>query len=131
MGYKSLVAGLVSSAIAAVGDLAETVTLVKHGEGEYDPDTGTTTPDDTLVERIKAPMPKFSAPEKDDQINIITDCKVLIATNDLPPGVIIEENDEIRVTNEAGTVVKSEWDVKRIMSVPGDSLYILHVRKKR
>jgi hypothetical protein len=121
--FKSLVDGLVSDALKLVDDLANKVTLVKYTGQTYDPRTG---PVDTYVEYpgLNCVMPKFTAEEKDDEVVILTDKKGLIARADLPAGVEIEQNDEIR----DGTVL---WDVKRILSVPGDSLYILHLRKKR
>lgn len=121
--FKALIDGLVSDAIKIVGDLAETVTLVKVTVGPYDPRTGPTTTTVT-VPNLQCPMPKFSAEEKDSEVVILTDVKGLIARADLPAGIEIEKNDEIH----QGT---KQWDVKRILSVPGDSLYILHLRKKR
>lgn len=121
--FKALVNGLVSDAFKIVGDLAEEVTLFKHAGQTYDPRTG---PVDQYDEYpgLRCPMPKFSAEEKDNDVIILTDVKGLIARADLPPGIEIEKDDELR----AGTKV---WDVRRILSVPGDSLYILHLRQKR
>ncbi len=69
-------------------------------------------------------MPGFSVEEKDNEIIVLTDKKGLIARLDLPAGVEINQNDELH----QGAV---KWDVKRVLSVPGDSLYKLHLRKKR
>jgi hypothetical protein len=124
MGYKALVDSMVSNALSTIGDLANVVTLVKRGAGVYDPDTGETTPSTVSYPDITCAMPGFSAEEKDTDIIILTDKKGLIARLDLPVGVEIEKNDEIH----QGSV---KWDVRRILSVPGDSLYKLHLRKVR
>lgn len=124
MSFRALVEQQVSNAMKIVGDLADVVTLVKRSEGTYDPDTGTTVPATVEYPGIRCIMPGFSAEEKDDEILILTDKKGLIARLDLPAGVEIEEHDELH----QGAV---KWDVRRILSVPGDSLYKLHLRKVR
>ena len=122
MGLKDLVANAVKGAIAATDDLADTVTFIKHGGNTYDPETGTNVEGTTSYPGIKAVMPRFSADEKDDQVIMLTDSKCLIAALDLP--VVPDTNDEL-------ISPKGKWDVIRLMGVPGDSLYILHVRKVR
>lgn len=124
MGFKDLVDTQVSNALKIVGDLANVVTLVKRSPGVYDPDIGESTPVTVSYPGITCAMPGFSAEEKDTDIIILTDKKGLIARLDLPDGVEIEKNDEIH----QGSV---KWDVRRVLSVPGDSLYKLHLRKVR
>lgn len=124
MGLRDLVMKSVSDAIRLTDDLAEVVTLVKHNGSVYDPAVGKPVESTSEYPGIRAVLPKFSSQEKDDEVVILTDRKCLIAAYDLPAGVVPSENDEI-VTPTA------TWDIRRILGVPGDSLYILHVRKTR
>lgn len=122
MALKGLILDLVSQAFTIVDDLAVVATFVQHTGSTYDAASGATTEATTLFPNIKMVMPKFSAEEKDDEVKIFTDSKCLIPAKDLP--VVPNINDEI-------TTATASWDVIRILGVPGDSLYILHVRKIR
>jgi hypothetical protein len=124
MSFKRLIETSVSNALKIVGDLALVVSIIKKGPPVYNPDTGTTTPTTTELPGIRCLMPGFSVEEKDSEVVILTDKKGLIARLDLPEGFEIEKNDEIHAGAE-------KWDVRRILSVPGDSLYKLHLRKIR
>ena len=72
-------------------------------------------------------MAKFTAEERDNEINVLTDQKILIAFADLerqgfPADAEPGENDDI--------IIKGvKWDVRRVMGVPGNSLYVLQIRK--
>lgn len=127
MGFKRDIAGLVSLAINLTGDLSPDVTYRRHNGSVYDVKLGKPVASFTDYGPVKATLARFSAAEKDDSINVLTDQKALIAMLDLqrlgyPAGAEPNENDELII----GTV---RWDVRRALGVPGESLLILQIRK--
>jgi len=63
----------------------------------------------------------FAIEEVDATVIVQTDMKAIISAQDLT--ATPAEND--RITDTAGI----EWNVIKIMGVPGDSLWLVHVRR--
>lgn len=132
MGLKRDIAGLVSLAIGLTGDLSPGVVYRRHTGTSYDIKLGR--PVDTFTDYGAAPGPslkgtlaRFSESERDSEVNVLTDQKILIAFADLerlgfPAGAEPSQNDDIIINGV-------KWDVRRVLGVPGNSLYILHIRK--
>lgn len=119
MGFADLAKGLVSQAMKTVGDLAPTITYRSVSSTTYDPASG------NMVETykdypVKAVLTSFSLDEKDNSVVVTTDQKCLIASADLP----VTPNKDDKVISKGKT-----WNVLRIMGVPGESLYKIHVRE--
>jgi len=123
MSFSALVSGLVDSAFGIVGDLAKQVTYVSNGGQTYDVESGKMVESTTSIPAVRCVATKFKSDEKDDQVAVLTDLKALIPASDLP-GIEPKVDDEIVFANG------SEWDVRRVLGVPGDSLHILHIRRK-
>ena len=101
--------------------LAPNCVYVQKGSRAYDTSTRTYSSVDTSYPDVPAVLAKFSIEEMDDEVISATDLKVIIAALDLP--VLPKTQDQV-VTDTGET-----YNVERLMGVPGDSLYILHVRK--
>ena len=128
MGYKSLIDKQVQNAIKLLGTdsdgLADIISYVQHTGETYDPVSGSPTPTVTTTTGVECVFTNFTVEEKDDEVNVLTDQKCLIPSLNIP-GIEPDENDE--VTDSAGAT----WNVRRVMSPPGSSLFKLHVRKIR
>lgn len=122
--FKSLLEGQVQNVMRILGQadgLAPNQTFVEASGGQtYNTATRTYTSAETDYPDVPMVLARFKAEEIDDEVVVTTDLKALIAALDLP--VVPEMGDKIRT--QAGEV----YNVERIMGVPGESLYILHVR---
>lgn len=122
--FKSLLETQVQNAFKILGQtdgLAPNQTYVGDSGGQtYNTATRTYTSAEVDYPDVPMVLARFKSEEIDDEITITTDLKALIAALDLP--VAPQMGDKIRT--QAGEV----YNVERIMGVPGDSLYILHVR---
>ena len=128
MGFKSLLEGQVQGVMAILGQvdgLAPEITYVETGSRTYDTATRTYSSVDTNHPNVPAVLAKFKVDEMDDEVVSKTDFKCIIAALDLP--VAPKSQDQIVVP--AGLSTAGTYNVERLMGVPGDSLYILHVRK--
>lgn len=124
MGFKSLLQTQVGKVFEILGQtdgLAPEQTYLKHGGQTYDTATRTYITSSTQYPNVPMVLARFKAEEVDDEVVITTDMKALIPAVMLP--VTPSMGDKIQ-TND-GKV----FNVERIMGVPGDSLYILHVRE--
>jgi len=124
MGFKSLLQQQVQGVMDILGQddgLAPNCVYVQKGSRAYDTSTRTYSSVDTSYPDVPAVLAKFSIEEMDDEVISATDLKVIIAALDLP--VLPKTQDQV-VTDTGET-----YNVERLMGVPGDSLYILHVRK--
>ena len=122
MAFNALVKDLVSTAFTIVDDLGEKITFQKHVGQTYDIDTGLPTEDLTTFLNIPAVMARFTERELDETVNVLTDVKCLIPAKDL--AAIVDKDDEIIRPDG------SSWDVIKVMGVPGDSLWMLQIRKR-
>ena len=122
--FKSLMEIQVQNVFKILGQtdgLAPNQTYVGDSGGQaYNTATRTYTSAEVDYPDVPMVLARFKSEEIDDQITVTTDLKALIAALDLP--VTPQMGDKIRT--QAGEV----YNVERIMGVPGDSLYILHVR---
>lgn len=124
-GFESLLKNQVQNVMKILGQndgLAPNQVFVREDSTAYDTATRTYTSAETDYPDIPMVLAKFSAEEIDDDVVVTTDLKALIAALDMPTGVVPAMGDKIRT--QAGEV----YNVERIMGVPGESLYILHVR---
>ena len=122
--FKSLMETQVQKVFKILGQtdgLAPNQTYVGDSGGQtYNTASRTYTSAEVDYPDVPMVLARFKSEEIDDQITVTTDLKALIAALDLP--VAPQMGDKIRT--QAGEV----YNVERIMGVPGDSLYILHVR---
>lgn len=119
MSFSQLIKTAVSGAMKSLGDLAPSVTYRRVTPGTYDPQTGVI--NQTVQEYVvSAVLTSFSLNELDASIVVVTDMKCLIAASDLP--IMPTEHDQIVAKGKT-------WEVIRLMGVPGDSLYKIHVRE--
>ncbi len=125
MGFKSLIDGLVASAMPILGTdadgLAPPGTYAVH-EGEvYNTTTRANVITRRLIEAVPMVRARLAPSETPDGVVMMTDRKFLIAALDLP-GVTPKVQDQI--IDADGT-----YDVKRLMTPPGSSLWVIHARK--
>lgn len=123
--FKSLLENQVQNAMKILGQtdgLAPNQTFVQSDLAGSSYDTVTRSYSTSEVDYPDVPMvlARFTTDEMDDEIVAKTDMKALIAALDLP--VVPKIQDKIRTADGAN------YMVMRLMGVPGDSLYILHVR---
>ncbi len=122
--FKSLLETQVQNAFKILGQvdgLAPNQTYVGDSGGQtYNTATRTYTSAEVDYPDVPMVLARFKSEEIDDDIVITTDLKALIAALDLP--VAPQMGDKIR------TQANEVYNVERIMGVPGESLYILHVR---
>jgi len=120
MSYADLIRKSVSSAIAAVGDLATTVDYYSVDDDPvYNVSTDTMTIVSTLIS-VRAVLVRYSRWEIQNQVARSTDQKALISALDL--GVTPRDNDYVMINSR-------RWNVIRIQTVPGDGLYMLQLRE--
>lgn len=118
------IANIVSSAFEIIGDLREnTAVQLVATNGAYDPVTDSTTQTITTINDLKAVFSRFTIDEVDESVVVSTDMKVLIPAKDLN----YYQPQEYDTLIETDTSVK--WNVRKSRTVPGNSLYIVHVRK--
>lgn len=132
MGLTGTIQGLVTTAFDTIGDLKSSVTITYLVSiGAYDPTTDAETQTTALSSNIQVLFTNFTFSEVDASSNstnfksiiVETDMKVLIDASKLS-GNVPKPND---VLLETATSI--EWTVMGVKTVPGKSLYILHVRK--
>jgi|VirMetMinimDraft_7_1064189.scaffolds.fasta_scaffold00120_4 hypothetical protein len=126
MALENLIASLVKDAFDILDDLPVlNATYVTEGDTAYDPATGTVSrPDTANIVIAKSVFAQFTQREmeRDPQIDGSVDQKMIFPR--LPYNFVVNDNDI--VIHPDGT----KWDVKKAVSVPGDSVAILHLRKR-
>jgi hypothetical protein len=128
MGYKSMIAAQVQNAFRILGQQdglapAHDYVSAQTGGGSYNPATGKMASRLTVYPNVPMILTRFQIAEMDDQIVPVTDRKVLIAALDL---AVVPKVQDMIYLKDGDTYM-----VERVMSVPGDSLYILHTRKTK
>ena len=123
MSLADLVSTLVKDNFEVLGDLRETVDYVSVVDtGTYDPVTDTTSPTTQTVANIKIVGSRFKVNEIDSSVNSLTDKKYIIPAK-LIIGVTPSTNDYIM------DATSTRWNVQKVMGVPGNGVWILHVRQ--
>jgi hypothetical protein len=124
MGFKSLLEQQVQGVMQILGQddgLAPFCVYVEKGARSYDTDTRTYSTVDTNHTNIPMVLAKFKIDEMDDEVVSATDLKAIIAKLDIP----VDPKTQDQIIDDKGAT----YNVERLMGVPGESLYILHVRK--
>lgn len=120
MGLRDLIKNQVEAAIVTIDDLADAVVYSSTTVGDYNISTGTN--EKTTVSRtFNAVLARFSADEMDDSIVVATDMKMIVAANDFGTG---EPN-----INDTLTAQGKTWNVENSKGVPGQSVWLVHIRK--
>lgn len=118
------IANLVSNSFNILGDLRETISVnFVTGTGSYDPATDTQAQTISTVSNLKVVFARFTIDEIDSSIVVETDMKVLIPALDI--GTVQPKETDYFIENQTGF----RWNVVKSRSVPGNSVYIIHVRK--
>lgn len=120
--FKNLINGLVQTAFDTIGDLKETVNYVQFEEGTYDTETSSPSYTYNYATGIQALFTKFSEDEKDNEVMVLEDWKVLIPSTQLP--LVLKDSTEDSIIDSKG----KEWNVRRYLGITGGSLHIFHVR---
>jgi len=108
--------------LGQVDGLAPNQTFVSTEEDEtYDTATRTYTAGETDYPDVPMVLARFTIEEMDSEIIATTDQKAIIASLDLP----VEPRPQDKIRTADGKV----YNVERLMGVPGESIYILHVRR--
>jgi len=120
MSMRALVADAVVTAFDIIGDLKQTATYTRKTNPTFDPvtDTMTVTNAVTTIQGVKS---RFSAAEAKDEVNTLTDAIFIFKAADIT--FEPSKNDTI-------TIGSTIWSVHRIMSVPGDLIWKLHIREQ-
>lgn len=124
MGFKSLLDVQVKGVMNILGQddgLAPFATYVETGARVYDTSTRTYTSTDTQHANIPMVFAKFKIDEMDEDVISSTDQKALIAALAMP----VSPKTQDQVVDAKGDT----YNVERLLGVPGESLYILHIRK--
>lgn len=124
MGLKNTIQGLVTTAFDVVGDLKTGVNFhFLISDGTYDPVADTETSTVATVTNVQVIFSNFDFNELDSSVIVETDMKMLVDASKL-------QGNTFSPTNTATEVVSAKkWNVIKILSPPGNSIYILHVRK--
>lgn len=121
MSMARLVKQLVGTAFDVIDDLAPAGSISRDTGDVYDVSTGTVT-NNAVAVPIKQIIPtRFKATELDDSVDVSTDAKFIVYAPDLP---FTPENDD-RITFNS-----NDWNIVKVMGVPGESIWVLHVRQK-
>lgn len=122
MGLRKLTSSLVGSAFNIVGDLKDAVTVhYITALGAYDPVTDTEAESTSTTLTFQAVFTRFQMHEVDASVNVNTDMKVLVKGSDLTNGP--PQPQDTLISNGIS------WQVQNFYGVPGNSLYVIHVRK--
>lgn len=122
MELKGLVEDLVSTAVSILGDMAEVTTYSSIVTGAYDPatDVVATTSTSRAFNSVFARF-SFDEVKGDKEIIVDTDAKLVVSAKDFGTGEPAK-NDEL-------TVKSKVWNVVKVKGVPGDSVWIIHIRR--
>lgn len=124
MSLVSVVQSAANSAISAIGDLATTMTYtsVDVSGGTYNPVTDSYSGSSpTVLTNVPCVLAKFRTMELDGSIIELTDLKCVVVSSKLPS---VTPKNADTITSGGDT-----YEVVRFLSVPGDAVYLLHVRR--
>jgi hypothetical protein len=120
--FKDLIIDMVQEAFDITGDLKSTVNYVQFSTGAYDVNTASPTYTYNYQIGIGAIMTSFSEDEKDDEVQVLFDRKVLISAKTFE--IELDQATEDTIVDEDGKA----WNVVRYLGVTGKSLHKFHVR---
>jgi len=127
MGLRSVIEAGIDAAFNAVGGddgLLVAVTYKSVTGSTYDVDTGSISVASTNVNLTRALLYDFDQKEVDNDVAIKTDQKFCAPAKDF--GGIVPKSLDTFVDDKG-----RNWEVIKLMGVPADLLYILHVRSTR
>jgi hypothetical protein len=117
--FRALTQSLVQQAFQITGDLNEAIVYTSVSASPYNPVSGTTS-DVTATYNFMGAVTKFGSTEADNKVVISTDAKLLCAYLDLP--ITPREDDTL-------TAQGITWKVVRVLGTPGQSLWVIHIRR--
>lgn len=121
--FRSLLRREVGRAFDILGQtdgLAPNQTFLESGGQSYNTTARTYTTSTTPYPDVPMVLARFDAEEVDEEVVVATDLKALIPAIRLP----VEPSMGDKILTADGET----YNVERNMGVPGESLYILHVR---
>ena len=121
MGLDSIISKQVQKAMKTVKSLARQITYTSVANGSYSPATDSVSTTTVTVPAVTAVFEKLYQNELDMEIRNLVDVKILIAALDLP-GITPQTEDTV---SDASDVYR----IKKVDTVPGNSLWILYARK--
>jgi len=119
---RKLVADMVATAFDAIGDLKDDVTYVQYVEGAYDTETSSPTYTENRFDNVPALFTSFTEDEKDNEVMVLKDKKVLIPAKRFP--AVLKSATEDTIIDGKGKT----WNVRRYLGIVGEGLHIFHVR---
>ncbi|MBB5277781.1 hypothetical protein HNR26_003870 [Rhizobium rosettiformans] len=121
--FKKLIRDMVDVAFDVTGDLKEIVTYRQFVEAGYD--TATSTPINITndVLNVKAIFARFSEDERDDEVMVLKDWKVLVPASALE-SITLGDAVEDTIIDSKG----KEWNVRRYMGIVSGAMHTFHVR---
>lgn len=123
MGFKSLLEQQVGNVFDILGQtdgLAPNPSFLQNGGQTYNATARTYTTATTEHSNIPMVLARFKVEEIDAEVVVTTDLKALIPAIKMPV--------EPQIGDKILTADNKTYNVERSLGVPGDSLYILHVR---
>ena len=105
--------------------LVQSSIYTQGGQATYNPTTGVVT-NTSSTKTFNGVFTKFGEDEKDSQVVVATDSRLLIAALDLG-NIVPNHTDTVSSTDAFGNVTK--WKVMRVMGVPTSGFWKLHVRR--
>ncbi len=123
MSLTETIAAGVETAFNAAGDLVALGTYVSRtGATSYNPTTDVYTGNDVVYANVRMLRTALTDQEREASPVTVSDIKVLIPARDLP-NKRPSERDMLSVQNVS-------YNVLRVKTVPGDSLWIIFAREK-
>lgn len=119
MGLSANVSKLVQNAIKKTGDLAARVTYVRVVPGAYNPTTDTAADTETSYTNIPVVLTNLDQTESDWFLPDKIMQKMVVAALDLPVSPLV--TDYVLIDGV-------KWEVKRIRTVPGNSLWLVYIQ---
>ena len=119
MGLNTRIKAAVSRAIELADDVRTQVTYRRIALGPYDPVSDTRAETITEYPLLTAVVGLSDAEVDYWPADIVTQ-KILIAANDLP--IVPEVTDNV-------TINGLRWEVKRVKTTPGGSLYVVFIQE--
>ena len=120
---KNMISSMVDLAFDVTGDLKEIVTYKQFVEAGYDTTTSTPINVTSDIPGVKALFTRFSEDEKDDEVMVLKDWKVLIPASALKSITLGDVGEDTMVDSKG-----KEWNVRRYLGIVSGALHTFHVR---
>lgn len=121
--FKKLINDMVDIAFDVTGDLKEIVTYRQFVEAGYDTSTSTPINITNDVLNVKAIFTRFSEDEKDDEVMVLKDWKVLVPASSLASITLGDAVEDVMIDSKG-----KEWNVRRYMGIVSGAMHTFHVR---